>query len=139
MRFTLSFITLAFCSTAVFAGDASSGDDEQVSFDTPSRNMCCTYTPAGGTTVYSTPDGSAELSCSRVEPKYWTVSLTELGKYKVYKNPGEVPGCGNTDILGYGETRHDGPFTCKSKTSGITCTVHGKGFTLSKAGLKKIN
>jgi hypothetical protein len=133
----LTFVVAA--SAAALAGDSGGGGGEQVSFDTPSRNLCCTYTPAGGTAVYSTPDGSAELTCSREKPQYWTVSLTELGRYHVDKHPGEVPGCGNTDIIAYGETRHVGPFTCKSKTNGITCTVNAKGFTLSKSGLKKIN
>lgn len=139
MRFALSLILMSMVSATAMAGDGGGGGDEQYSFDTPSHNMCCTYTPAGGTNVYSTPDGSAELSCSREKPQYWTVSLTELGRFKVYKNPGEVPGCGNADVIAYGETRRDGAFKCTSRTSGLTCTVHGKGFTLSKAGLKTIN
>ena len=45
----------------------------------------------------------------------------------------------NKSIVGYGETRNNGPFTCKSETSGLTCMANGKGFKLSKAGIKKIN
>lgn len=118
---------------------ASALADGEASFDTPSRNMCCHYIPAGGNSVYTTPDGSAELSCDRVAPKYWVVSFTELGRLKIEKNPGEVPGCGNPDILGYGQTRVDGPFTCTSSTSGLTCKAGRKGFKLSKTGFKKIN
>ncbi len=118
---------------------ADDGDDLSVSFDTPSHNMCCTYIPTGGTGVYTPPDGLAELSCHRVEPKYWIVSFSESGRLKVYKNPGEVPGCGHSDVLAYGDSRHDGPFTCTSRTSGLTCKTNGKGFSLSKKGLQKIN
>lgn len=133
-------IFLGLVLTLGATGLASAGDgDAEASFDTPSHNMCCHYIPAGGNGVYTTPDGSAELTCSRQQPQYWTVSLTELGRFKVDKNPGEVPGCGNEEVLAYGKTRHDGPFTCTSRTSGLTCKTNGKGFTLSKKGLKKIN
>jgi hypothetical protein len=36
-------------------------------------------------------------------------------------------------VLAYGTTHHFGPFTCKSKTSGLTCTNRsGHGFTLNR-------
>ena len=126
--------TLAVANTAW-------ADDAQISFETPSHNICCTYTPAGGTSVYETPDGSAELSCHRVKPQYWILSFTEKGRLNVDRNPGEVPGCGYGDsaVLAYGEKRVDGSFTCVSKTTGLTCVAKGKGFTLSKSGVKKIN
>jgi hypothetical protein len=129
---------LIFFMSAMSTALAGDDGDSQISFDTPSHNICCNYTPAGGTVVYKTPDGSAELSCHREKPQYWIVSFTEKGLLKVYKHPGEVPGCGNPDILAYGEARRDGPFTCVSKTNGLTCTAKGKGFTLSKSGLKEI-
>ena len=125
-------------AVSAFAGDGGGGGDAEASFDTPSHNMCCHYIPAGGNGVYTTPDGSAEMSCDREQPQYWKVSLTELGRFKIDKHPGEVPGCGNEDVLAYGVTRHDGPFTCTSRTSGLTCTTNGKGFKLSKKGLQKI-
>jgi hypothetical protein len=113
--------------------------NEILDFDVPSHNMCCSYVPAGGTANHSTLDGTDELTCSRVKPKYWIVSLTTGGMMKVYKNPGEVPGCGNPTILGYGESRDYGDFNCTSETTGLTClNAAGKGFKLSKSGLKKI-
>ena len=42
----------------------------QVEFNTPSGNIGCIYTPAGGTPVYETTDGDAELQCDRIEPNY---------------------------------------------------------------------
>lgn len=126
-------------AVSAFAGDGGGGGDVEADFDTPSHNMCCHYIPAGGTAVYQTPDGSAEMFCQREKPQYWTVSLTELGKLKIDKHPSEQAGCGNPNVIKYGETRHDGPFTCTSRTSGITCKTNGTGFTLSKKGLQKIN
>jgi hypothetical protein len=126
-------------AVSAFAGDGGGGGDVEAEFDTPSHNMCCHYIPEGGTSVYTTPDGSAEMICQREKPQYWTVSLTALGKLKVDKHPGEQAGCGGTNVIEYGETRHDGPFTCISSTSGITCVVNGRGFSLAKSGLKKIH
>jgi hypothetical protein len=103
-------------------------------FDTPSLNMCCTYVP--------TKDTGPLLSCSREKPKYWTVILESPGKMTVYKNPGEVPGCGYGqpigNVLGYGETWNGGDFSCASAKSGLTCTYKGKGFVMSRKGLKEI-
>jgi hypothetical protein len=37
-------------------------------------------------------------------------------------------------VLAYGRTRHLGPFTCVSRTTGLRCTTAaGHGFTLSRA------
>jgi hypothetical protein len=139
MRLASSLLLIPFYIVPAFAGDAGGGGDAEAEFDTPSHNMCCHYVPAGGTSVYETPDGSAEMLCSREKPQYWTVSFTELGRLKLYKNPGEQPGCGSENVIAYGQVRHDGPFTCVSKTSGISCTVNGHGFSLAKSGFKKIN
>lgn len=129
----LAFLALPLLATSAFA---ASGLEE---FDTPSHNICCVFIAAPGTAVHPTPDGLDEISCSRVKPKYWTVDLTALGKMTVYKHPGEVPGCGSSTILEYGQSKAYGDFSCTSETSGLTCVnSHGKGFKLSKTGLVKI-
>jgi hypothetical protein len=129
----LTFLVLPLLAAAAVAASS------ETEFDTPSHNMCCHFIPGPGNSVHTTLDGSDELNCSRVEPKYWTVTLTALGKMKVYKNPGEVPGCGSPNILQYGQSQDYGDFNCVSETSGLTClNANGKGFKLSKTGLKKI-
>ena len=130
---SLALFVLPLLANFAFAAD---GTEE---FDTPSHNMCCHFVPASGTSVHSTLDGSDELNCSRVQPKYWNITLTALGKVKVYKHPGEVAGCGSSTILEYGQSHIYGDFRCTSETTGLTClNSHGKGFTLSKSGLKNI-
>lgn len=49
-------------------------------FNMPSGNIGYFYVPAGGTDVYKTSDGGAELSCDRVEPSYVRVQLGASGK-----------------------------------------------------------
>ncbi len=104
-----------------------------IEFDMPGNNICCSYYPKAS-------DG-AKLSCSRVNPKYWTVVLTPRGQMTVYKDPGEVPGCGYGEPLGniftYGSTWKKDGITCTSSKKGMTCKANGKGFTLSRAGLVK--
>jgi hypothetical protein len=48
-------------------------------------------------------------------------------------NPGE-----NTPTLAYGQATTVGPFTCESTTSGITCTVSGRGFQISSSGITAV-
>lgn len=43
----------------------------------------------------------------------------------------------NAPALAYGSTRHLGPYTCTSKTSGLTCRNRaGHGWTLSRQSVK---
>jgi hypothetical protein len=129
---TLAFM-LAICGVAQ-AKDFKETAHGITDFDTPSMNMCCSYIP--------TKDTGPLLACTRVQPKYWSVNLEATGKLTVYKNPGEVPGCGYGqpvgNVLGYGETWSAGGFSCTSAKTGLTCTHKGKGFVLSRKGLKEV-
>lgn len=113
--------------------DFETSPSGSVEFDMPSGNICCSYFPDAA-------DGPL-LSCSRVKPKYWTVTLTPDGDMKVYKNPGEVPGCGYGEPLGnvfdYGTKWKLDGIVCTSSTSGLKCMANGTGFKLSKSGLVK--
>lgn len=126
--------------TALFAGvlaapalaiDFTPSDGGTTEFDMPSGNICCSYIPDAA-------DGPL-LSCSRVKPKYWTVTLTPDGEMHVYKNPGEVPGCGYGEPLGnvfdYGTKWKKNGIVCTSSTSGLKCMANGTGFKLSRSGL----
>ena len=110
------------------------GSSGEVEFITPSGNIGCIYIPAGGTEVYASPDGRAELQCDRVEPDYVTVILGEKGKAKRIGDPGEQACCAITQELDYGNSWSAGPFTCLSAKSGLTCSSDaGHGFFISKA------
>ena len=112
-------------------------DSGSISFVTPSNNIGCIYTPAGGSTVYVPPDGGPELSCDRVQPSYRRFVLGAAGKAKMITNVGDAGCCGSENPLPYGSTWHLEPFTCSSATKGLTCTRDdGHGFFISKAKTK---
>ncbi len=133
MRAALTLATLALLATPALAIDFKTSERGSTEFDLPGRNICCSYFPNGS-------EGPL-LSCLREKPKYWTVTLTPAGKLTVYKDPGEVPGCGYGEPLGniftYGSTWQKDGFTCTSTRRGLTCKAKGKGFRLSRAGLVK--
>ncbi len=44
-----------------------------------------------------------------------------------------------TPTLAYGQTIRNGPFSCLSEVSGVTCTVvSGRGFTISNSGITPV-
>lgn len=105
----------------------------QVEFITPSGNIGCVYTPAGGTSVYSTVDGKAEIQCDRVEPKYVRAILGGSGA--AYFAPADDASCCSlVQKLNYNKVAQLGPFQCLSERKGLTCArSDGHGFFLSKA------
>ena len=108
----------------------------QVEFSTPSGNIGCVYTPAGGTPVYETWDGGAELSCDRVEPDYLRAVLGESGAaHRINASElGEFGCCSLNPQLDYGFVAEFGPFQCLSDRKGLTCArADGHGFFLSRA------
>jgi hypothetical protein len=103
-----------------------------ISFQSPTGNIGCEYTPHGGTAVYSTPDGAAELKCDRVEPSYIRITLPEHGAASVMTQVGDAGCCGG-ETVAYGDEWSAGPFSCDVTDAGLTCTSHdGHGFTLSR-------
>lgn len=103
-----------------------------VEFQLPSGNIGCVYVPPGGTAVYQTPDGRAELACDRVAPTYVRLVMSETGPATLRESLGEAPCCSG-ETLGYGATWTLEPFTCQSAEVGLTC-ANGDGhrFTLSR-------
>lgn len=97
----------------------------------PSGNIACIYTPAGGTAVYETADGRAELQCDRNEPQYLRVVMSELGPAQIVAT--DERGCCSGETVAYGERWAEGPFSCEVTEAGIACTsAAGHGFTLSR-------
>ena len=109
----------------------------QTTFSMPSGNVECVYTPAGGSSVYKSPDGTAELSCDRSEPTYVRVTMTERSKVTVLKNVGDRGCCSVDNPLAYGTAWQQAPFSCESKQTGLTCRrADGRGFSISKAAIR---
>ena len=110
--------------------------DGTISFNMPSGNAGCSFVPAGGTPVYRTANGQAELHCTRVEPDYLVVVLADHGGGHDAFAPGEVPGLPMAPILPYGSFWQGGPFTCLSARSGLICiNGSGAGVRMARAGV----
>ena len=111
-------------------------------FRTPSGNIGCLYTPASGS-------ASVGLRCDLVSvahpPARPSSCRLSYGRAFLLSGTGRARrGCvGDTvldphaTVIGYGATRHFGPFTCTSRASGLTCrSRYHHGFTLSRAHQK---
>ena len=106
----------------------------QVEFVMPSGNIGCIYTPEGGTSVYETWDGLAEIQCDRVEPDYVRAILGGDGAGYVLDDVGDPSCCGLAQKFQYDHVVVLGPFQCLSTTKGLTCAREdGHGFFLSRA------
>jgi len=101
-------------------------------FMAPSGNIACVYTPAGGTAVYQTADGRAELKCDRSEPEYVRIVLPENGPARI--EPTDERGCCSGETTQYGQDWSAGPFSCDVTESGLICVNREQhGFTLSRS------
>lgn len=132
--FVAAVLIMAWLLTANWAAA-----DEQVTFVTPSENIECIYTPAGGTRVYMPVNGGPELSCDRVKPRYVRLVLGPTGPATIIRNVGDAACCGSEPVLEYGSSWTRGPFTCKLTRSGLACTREGKtphGFIISNSAVK---
>lgn len=143
MRCLLAVGALAL---AVLAGSAlaSSGATTLKGFQTPSRNIVC----AGYT------GSPASLRCdiaSGLEPKPsrppgckydfgGTLTLSAAGHARIgCVSDAVLPDPTKAPVLAYGKTWHDGPFTCRSTKTGLTChNTAGHGFFLSRALWKRL-
>jgi hypothetical protein len=126
-------LMLATLSTA-HGQPAFTAREGQVDFVTPSGNIGCIYTPAGGTSWYQTADGGPELACDRVMPTYIRLVLTGAGAATEIADVGDQGCCGAENVLAYGQQVVLGPFTCTAETHGLTCTrADGHGFLVSRA------
>ncbi len=103
-----------------------------VEFMAPSGNMACVYTPAGGTAVYQTADGRAELKCDRSEPEYVRIVLPEAGPARI--EPTDERACCSGETIQYGQAWSEGPFSCDVTEAGFVCANREQhGFTLSRS------
>lgn len=141
--FAAALVGLAACSSEIGGTEHPSMETAALSvpgqleeFQLPSGNIGCAYVPAGGTSVYRSPDGRAELQCDRVAPRYVRIVMSETGPAVVQENLGEAPCCAG-ERLAYGQGWSRGPFTCESTEAGLTCANgDGHGFTLSRESVE---
>ena len=143
MRFALIGILVSYMAAPALAGGDgdSAGFEIGGSFYSPSHNIYCNYYDAGGEVGSAYHDNGSEIHCALLQPKPTVVVLTGHGKMTVThpaKAEMESVYAEKENVLDYGTFRHDGAHVCKSTTAGMICTVHGKGFMLSKKGVKKI-
>lgn len=141
LRNSLVFVGLAALAVllgvpakAYEAQQLFANDEGQVEFMTPSGNIGCLYTPAGGTSFYATADGLAELQCDRVEPAYVRAILGGQGEGVLLDDVGDASCCSITQQIDYEHVVTLGPFQCLSERRGLTCArADGHGFFLSRA------
>ncbi|WEZ82587.1 hypothetical protein P6U16_16180 [Rhizobium sp. 32-5/1] len=111
----------------------SIGGGKQEQFVLPSGNIGCIYTPEGGTPTYRPLDGGPELACDRVEPRYVRATLSASGPASLDRQVGDASCCSATSVLDYGQTWRQGPFSCTSTRTGLTCEREdGHSFFLSR-------
>ncbi|WP_231968929.1 MULTISPECIES: hypothetical protein [unclassified Mycobacterium] len=128
---TAAAAVLAAC-TPTFAPPAAADQDNYVAFLSPSRNISCEIDYQR----HGIPD---EAFCFSISPPQ-SVTMDPAGVLSrctgesCLANPPE-----GTPSLGYGKTAGAGPFSCRSETDGVTCTVSsGRGFTISNAGIAAV-
>jgi hypothetical protein len=105
-------------------------------FLTPSGNIGCQLSEgaAPGT------QGSAALAyCGSISPPQ-SVVMDEYGSPTLCAADGCMVDTGpGTPTLAYGQTARQGPFTCLSEASGVTCRApSGNGFTLSRSDITAV-
>ena len=110
----------------------AAADSDYVAFLSPSDNISCEldYRRSGLPDVTYCQSGSPPASV-RMDPA-GTLSICG-GRARLGNAASGTP------TLAYGQTMGTGPFTCRSETSGVTCTVvSGRGFTISSLGITPV-
>jgi hypothetical protein len=117
-------------STTVTSGTLAPQTATSTEFFSPSQNISCEIDFNFG------PSSQSQTLCLTINPARSVVlktdgSLTECTGQNCLSNAGT-----NTPTLAYGQAITLGPFTCRSSTAGITCTVQsGAGFLIAAAGV----
>lgn len=103
------------------------------SFLAPSRNLGCEMNFHRGNGI------SDETYCQTDAPPQ-SVRMDTSGAFKSCTGESCIGNAGQgTPVLAYGQTAKVGPFSCRSESSGVTCTVtSGRGFTLSTSGVTSV-
>jgi hypothetical protein len=99
-------------------------------FQSPTGNISCQVT--------DTTTNTSAYCVTGTPPEH--VTMTADGSITTCSGPNCLSNAGlGTPVLGYGSVTGVGPFRCLSAISGVACTVtSGKGFEISKAGIKPV-
>jgi hypothetical protein len=111
-----AFVVLLAAASPAIARDAT--------FHTPSKKIHCrVFTPA---------KASAWIRCDLFFLNDRAVTMTRTGKARMVHITDTIADPAGP-ALGYGKTKRFGPFTCTSRTTGLSChSKTGHGFTVSK-------
>jgi hypothetical protein len=111
-----AFVALLATATAAVASDAA--------FQTPSKKIACrVFTPA---------KAKAEIRCDLFFLNDRAVTMTRKGRARLVHITDTIADP-SAPVLSYGKTRRFGPFTCTSRTTGLSChSKAGHGFTVSR-------
>lgn len=129
-NFGFAGLGLVICISA--ASPTRAGDfDEPESFNAPSNNISCHYTPKG-----ELPRQTSGIYCTRFAPTPARMYLGQTGKVTTQR--GFKDGCcDNSPVLAYGKTWERAPFSCHSSEAGMRCTrADGRGFLMSRSKLE---
>jgi hypothetical protein len=111
-------------------------------FQTPSHGIGCAYAPASGDAPVSLRCDVADVTSPPKRPESCELDygsafgLTATGRARRLC-AGDTALDPKAKVLAYNKTRHLGPFTCTSQTSGLRCTTKARhGFVLSRRSQK---
>jgi hypothetical protein len=135
-------LSLAACAAAV-VGDAAVASpvgavSTLVSFQSPSHHIGCYYYPADELERVNLRCDLSTIAHRPKRPKWCDLDYGDaFGLYATGKGRrlcvGDTALNPKAKVLAYGKTRHLGPFTCTSQTTGMRCVTRaGHGFDLSR-------
>ncbi|GAB3036303.1 hypothetical protein H7J11_21840 [Mycobacterium bourgelatii] len=103
------------------------------SFLAPSHNLGCELS-------YHRGNGIADETYCQTDSPAQSVRMGPDGTFKTCAGVSCIGNASeDTPTLEYGSTASVGPFSCRSETSGVTCTVTtGRGFTISSSGITAV-
>lgn len=126
-------IVAGWVATPQAAADNPVCTATRCTFLAPSHNLGCELS-------YHRGSGIADETYCQTDSPPQSVRMATDGSFKPCEGISCIGNAGeDTPTLAYGATAAVGPFSCRSETSGVTCTVSsGRGFTISNAGITAV-
>lgn len=133
-------IRIALCLTVFFALSATSAQAVYKDFRTPSGNIGCGFIddpkPYLRCDILQSSDKPSQPSSCDLDYGH-AYAMSRKGRARTLC-AGDTVVNRDAPVLEYGKTKRIGPFTCKSKTSGLRCkNKSSHGFFLSREDIRK--